>query len=102
MKFDRTKLIEALRRVVQRMHYPLEVMLVCVRWYAAYPLSFRNIEEMMAERGVFVDHSTLHRWSMKMLPVLAAAFRRRKRPTWSKGYWLQIPTAPSACAGAKS
>ena len=39
MKFDRTKMIEALRRVVQRMHYPLEVMLVCVRWYAAYPLS---------------------------------------------------------------
>ena len=80
MKFDRTKMIEALRRVVKRMHYPLEVMLVCVRWYAAYPLSFRNIEEMMAERGVFVDHSTLHRWSIKILPVLAAAFRRRKRP----------------------
>jgi putative transposase len=79
MKFDRTKMIEAPRRVVQRMHYPLEVMLVCVRWYAAYPLSFRNIEEMMAERGVFVDHST-HRWSIKMLPVLAAMFRRRKRP----------------------
>ena len=35
---------------------------------------------MMAERGVFVDHSTLHRWSMKLLPVLAAAFRRRNRP----------------------
>ena len=41
MEFDRLKMIEALRRVVQRMHYPLEVMLVCVRWYAAYPLSFR-------------------------------------------------------------
>ena len=34
----------------------------------------------MAERGVFVDHSTLHRWSIKMLPALAATFRRRKRP----------------------
>ena len=34
----------------------------------------------MAERGVFVDHSTLHRWSIKVLPVLAAVFRRRKRP----------------------
>ena len=80
MMLDRTKMLEALRRVVQRMHYPLEVMLVCVRWYAAYPLSFRNIEETMAERGVFVDHSTLHRWSIKMPPVLAGAFRRRKRP----------------------
>jgi hypothetical protein len=72
MKFDRTKMSEALRGVLQRMHYPLEVMLVCVRWYAAYSLSFRNIEEMMAERGVFLDHSTLHRWSIKMLPVLTA------------------------------
>ena len=80
MKFDRTKMREALSKVVQRLHHPLEVMLVCLRWYAAYPLSFRNIEEMMAERGVFVDYSTLHRWSMKMLPVLTAAFRRRKRP----------------------
>ena len=80
MNFDRTKMIEALPRVIHRMHYPLEVMLVCVRWYPAYPLSFRNIEEMMTERGVFVDHSTLHRWSMKMLPVLAMAFRRRKLP----------------------
>ena len=80
MKFDRMNMVEALRRVVQRMHYPLEVMLVCVRWYAAYPLSFRNIEEMMAERGVFVDHSTLHRGSIKVLPLLVAVFRQRKRP----------------------
>ena len=64
MMLDRTKMLEALGRVVERMHYPLEVMLVCVRWYAAYPLSFRNIEERMAERGVFVDHATLHRWSI--------------------------------------
>ena len=56
-------MIEALRAVIQRLHYPLDVMLACVRWYAAYRLSFRNIEEMMAERGVFVDYSTLHRWS---------------------------------------
>jgi len=72
--------IEVLRNVIKRMHYPLEVMLVCVRWYAAYPLSFRHIEEMMAERGVLVDHATVHRWSIKFLPVLAVVFLRRKRP----------------------
>ena len=71
---------EALRRVIKRLHYPLEVMLVCVRWYAAYPLSLRHLEEMMAERGIAVGHSTVHRWAVKMLPVLAAVFRRRKRP----------------------
>ena len=78
-------MLEALRRVVQRMHYPLEVMLVCVRWYATYSLSFRNIEEMKAERGVFVDHFTLHRWSIKMLRVLAVVFHRRKRPVGQSG-----------------
>jgi putative transposase len=40
-----------LRKVIKRLHYPLEVMLLCVRWYAAYPLSLRNLEEMMAERA---------------------------------------------------
>ena len=71
---------DALSKVVKRRHYPLEVMLQCVRWYAAYPLSLRNLEEMMAERGVAVDHTTVHRWAVKMLPVLARMLRRRKRP----------------------
>jgi transposase-like protein len=74
------KMIESLRRVLKRLHYPIEVMLVCVRWYAAYPLSLRHIEEMMAERGVVVDHTTVHRWAVKMLPILAAVMRRRNRP----------------------
>ena len=71
-------MIEGLRRVIKRVHYPLDVMLTCVRWFAAYPLSLRQIEKMMQERGVFVDHATVHRWAMKILPVLAAVFRRRK------------------------
>ena len=58
----------------------MEIILVCVRWYVAYPLSLRHLEEMMAERGVVVDHSTIHRWAIKMLPGLAAVCRRRKRP----------------------
>ena len=70
---------EAVRKVLKRLHYPIEVMLVCVRWYAAYPLSLRQIEEMMVERGVVVDHATIHRWSIKMMPILAAVFRRRQR-----------------------
>lgn len=73
-------MIKELRKVIKRMHYPLEVMLTCVRWYATYPLSFRHIEEIMAERGVCVDHATVHRWALKILPVLAAVIRRRKRP----------------------
>src|ERR1700739_2588916 len=70
----------AVAKVLKRLHYPLAVMLVCVRWYVAYPLSLRNLEEMMSERGIAVDHSTVHRWALKLLPVLEKAFRRRKRP----------------------
>lgn len=69
---------EALRKVLKRLHYPLDVMLTCVRWYVAYPLSMRHIKEIMHERGVVVDHTTIHRWSLKILPVMAAEFRRRK------------------------
>src|SRR5260370_32987822 len=70
----------AVARVLKRQHYPLDVILMCVRWYVAYPLSLRHIEEMVAERGICVDHSTVHRWALKLLPVLEKAFRRRKRP----------------------
>jgi transposase-like protein len=75
-----TTLNPAVARVLKRLHYPLDVILMCVRWYVAYPLSLRHIEEMVAERGIEVDHSTVHRWPLKLLPVLEKAFRRRKRP----------------------
>jgi transposase-like protein len=49
-----------IREAFRRLHYPSDIITQCVRWYLAYALSLRNIEEMMAERGVIVDHSTLH------------------------------------------
>ena len=79
LDFRQSLINSILRKVLTRLHYPLEVMLTCVRWSVAYPLSLRNIEEMMQERGVFVDHVTVHRWAIKVLPVLAAVLRRRKR-----------------------
>jgi transposase-like protein len=56
--------------VLKRLHYPLDVILTCVRRYVAYQLSLRHLEEMMSERGITVDHSTVHRWAVKRLPVL--------------------------------
>jgi putative transposase len=61
-------LTPALARVFKRLHYPFEVMLLCVRWYVAYGLSVRNAEEMMVERGIEVNHSTVHRWAIKRVP----------------------------------
>ena len=74
-----TTLNPTLARVLKRLHYPLDVILTCVRWYVAYPLSLRHLEEMMAERGISVDHSTVHRCAIKVLPVLEKAFRRHKK-----------------------
>ncbi|OUL93683.1 Transposase (or an inactivated derivative) [Paraburkholderia hospita] len=67
-------------RVLKRLHYPLDVILLCVRWYVAYSLSLRNLEEMMAERGIDVDHSSVHRWVIKLVPLFEKAFRKHKRP----------------------
>jgi transposase-like protein len=75
----RKTLNPAVARVLKRLHYPLDVILTCVRWYVAYPLSLRHLEEMMLERGICVDQSTVHRWAMKLLPVLERIFRLHKR-----------------------
>ncbi len=60
-----------------------EVILQCVRWYVAYRLSYRQLEEMMEERGVEVDHSTINRWVVKYAPELEKEFRKRKKPVGS-------------------
>ena len=63
-------------------HFPQDIILMGVRWYVAYPLSYRHVEELMPERGVPVDHATIQRWVVKYSPVLEAAFHRRKRSVW--------------------
>ncbi len=47
---------------------------MAIRWYLAYSLSYRNIEELMAERGVSIDHSTINRWVIKYSPLLETRF----------------------------
>ena len=76
----RATLPPGIARGLKRLHYPLDVILLCVRWYVAYSPSLRNLEEMMAERGFEVDHSTVHRWVIKLVPLFEKAFRKRKRP----------------------
>ena len=58
--------------------FPVDVNLVCIRWYAAYPLSYRHLEEIMKERGVVVDHSSINRWAIRFLPLLEKTFRKHK------------------------
>src|SRR3954463_15827947 len=57
-----------------------EIILWGVRWYVAYPISYRQLEEMMGERGVSVDHAALNRWVIKYAPEFEKQFRRRQSP----------------------
>ncbi|WP_184040407.1 IS6 family transposase [Paraburkholderia sp. Cpub6] len=79
-KTPRKTLSPGIAKVLKRLHYPLDVILLCVRWYLAYSLSLRNLEELMAERGFEMDHSTVHRWVIKLVPLFDKAFRQHKRP----------------------
>jgi transposase-like protein len=65
-------------------HFPQDIILTCVRWYVAYPLSTRHVAELMQERGVSIDHSTVNRWVIKYSPQLEEVFHHRKRPAGSR------------------
>jgi transposase-like protein len=67
-------------------HFDRSVILLCVRWYLAYSLSLRDLKEMMAERGVSVDHTTIYRWTVHYAPLLLEQFNRRKRPVTGRWY----------------
>ena len=60
-------------------HFNKEVILIAVRWYVAYSLSYRDIEELLAERGIPVDHSTLNRWVIKFSEQLEREFRQKQK-----------------------
>src|SRR5512132_2002860 len=66
--------------VFKRRWFPAEIVLLCVRWYCCYGISYRDLEEMMDERGVAVDHVTLYRWVQRYAPEI------EKRVRWYQGY----------------
>ena len=66
--------------VFKRRRFPTEVILVCVPWYCKYGISYRDLAEMMQERGVMVDHTTIFRWVQRYAPEI------EKRVRWYQGY----------------
>ena len=66
-------------------HFRDEIIVLCLRWYLRYPLSYRDLEEMMVERGLTMDHSTIARWVLRYAPVLNERIRsemRRPNRSW--------------------
>ena len=62
-------------------HFPKPVILHAIYFYLRYSVSLRDLEEILAERGVVVDHATLSRWVVKFSPLVALEAHRRKRPS---------------------
>jgi len=60
---------------LRRFPFPPDVVIVAVRWYLRFGLSYRDVEELLAERGVEVDHVTIYRWVLRFTPLLADAAR---------------------------
>ena len=71
-------------------HYPSDIIMQALGYYLAYKLSYREIEEMCAERNIHFDHSTLNRWVIKYTPQLGAVFRKKKRR--ASGSWRMDET----------
>ena len=62
-------------------HFQADIILLNVRWYCRYALSYRDLEEMMVERGIEVDHSTINRWVLKYAPELDKRIRPQLQST---------------------
>jgi transposase, IS6 family len=82
--------------------FPSDVIMLTVRWYLRFGLSYRDLEELLTERGVEVDHVTVYRWVVRFAPLLAEAARPRRHAVgdrWqvdgtSEGGWavaLRLP-----------
>jgi transposase-like protein len=82
-------------------HFQSDIILLCVRWYLRYPLSYRHLEEMMWERGLTVDHSTVYRWVQAYAPELdkrSRAYLKSTNDSWRvdetyikvKGEWKYL------------
>ena len=67
-------------------HFRGEIVLWAVRWYCRYPISYRDLEAMMTERGVAVDHSTIYRWVQRFAPEMEKRLRRQWRRPQSRSW----------------
>src|SRR4051812_9673558 len=94
-------------------HFEGEIVLWAVRWYCRYGVSYRDLEQMMGERGVSVDHSTIYRWVQKYAPEIEKRLRWQWRRPCSTSWRITrhtsgceaggpTSTAPSTSSGTRS
>lgn len=83
----------------KRHRFPRDIILLAVRWYCRYPLSCRDVRDLLAERGVTVDASTIHRWIRKFGPeIRKRAYGAIGPGEGCSGMWMR-PTSVSVAGG---
>jgi transposase, IS6 family len=75
MRTRRPRPARATRSAYAGFRFPPDVIVLAVRWYLRFGLSYRDVEELLAERGIEVDHVTIYRWVLRFAPLLAEAAR---------------------------
>src|SRR5215510_2708043 len=75
-----TQLSEGSPNLFKRRHFDREIIILCVRWYLTYTLSYRDLKAMMAERGIEVAHTTIMRWVQRYVPEFEKQWQRYARP----------------------
>ena len=79
--------------------FPPEVIILAVRWYLRYGLSYRDVEELLVERGIAVDHVTVYRWVQRFTPLLIDAARPCRHAPVIDGLSMR-PTSKSPGGGS--
>src|SRR5438046_6260431 len=75
MRPRRLRPAPATRSAFAGFRFPPDVIVLAVRWYLRFGLSYRDVQELLAERGIEVDHVTIYRWVLRFTPLLAEAAR---------------------------
>jgi hypothetical protein len=78
---DGTVMMRSLEKLFKGRHFERDIIVVCVRWYLRYKLSFRDLVEMMEERGPALSHTTIMRWVQRFVPAFEKRWNRYARMT---------------------
>src|SRR5438046_8527421 len=101
MRPRRLRPAPATRSAFAGFRFPPDVIVLAVRWYLRFGLSYRDVEELLAERGIEVDHVTVYRWVLRFAPLLADAARPAGTPSATAGRSMR-PTSRWLGSGATS
>jgi transposase, IS6 family len=89
MRIRRSRPGPATQSAFAGFRFPSDVIVLAVRWYLRFGLSYRDVEELLAERGVEVDHVTVYRWVLRFTPLLADAARPCRTWSGTAGSWTR-------------